>query len=72
MDNCGIINTRRFMSTNLSSSLNERFTQDIIGSPSYFLDGIIDWVRSNLEPEEVFEIRELESWARNNGWVEEE
>jgi hypothetical protein len=28
----------------------------------------VEWIRGNLEPEDVFEERELESWAESNGY----
>lgn len=30
------------------------------------------WVRNNLEPEDVFTVEELEYWAEQNGYIEEE
>ena len=33
---------------------------------------VVDWVASNLEPQDVFEVSELEQWAENNGFVLEE
>ncbi|MBT9176618.1 MAG: hypothetical protein DDT20_00938 [Firmicutes bacterium] len=35
------------------------------------LEDSIAWISNNLSPEDVFTTPQLESWARNNGWVEE-
>ena len=32
----------------------------------------IEWIRGNLEPEDVFEERELVAWAEANGYVKAE
>ena len=37
-----------------------------------FLENIIDWIRSNLEPEDVFSDSQLRDWALNNGFEETE
>lgn len=31
------------------------------------LENAIDWISSNLDPEEVFSRDELEQWAKDNG-----
>ena len=33
------------------------------------LDGAIDWIRTNMEPDEIFEERVLDQWAEDNGFV---
>ena len=33
------------------------------------IDDLIDWIRDNLEPEEVFSEAQLESWAETNGRI---
>ena len=37
----------------------------------YTDDEICDYVQGKLSPWDVFSQRELEDWARNNGWKEE-
>ena len=37
-----------------------------------FLDEIIEWVKNNLTPEEIYDKDVLEEWALDNGFVEEE
>jgi len=36
-----------------------------------FLDNIIDWIKNNLMPEDVFSKNALADWARENGYVHE-
>jgi hypothetical protein len=33
------------------------------------LEDFVDWIRDNLEPEEVFNEHNLESWAESNGRI---
>jgi len=35
------------------------------------LEEVISWIKSNLEPEEVFDENQLEEWAETNGYVKE-
>lgn len=35
------------------------------------LDNAIDWISSNLEPDEVFDDKKLSAWAENNGYIKE-
>jgi hypothetical protein len=35
------------------------------------LDEAISWIGNNLEPDDVFSIKELELWAELNGYVKE-
>ena len=43
--------------------------QDVV--PSDILESTIAWITSNLVPEQVFEERELEEWAKENGFIKE-
>lgn len=45
------------------------FINNVIGRG--ILDEAVDWVKSNLEPDEVYDKEELEEWAENNGFVKE-
>ena len=40
--------------------------------PSDLLEEAIEWISVNLSPEDVFEARSLNVWARDNGFVKEE
>jgi hypothetical protein len=35
------------------------------------LDAAIDWIASNLNPDDVFSTKDLEGWAESNGYVKE-
>ena len=35
------------------------------------LDAAISWMQSNLDPDDVFSTKDLETWAENNGYVKE-
>ena len=37
--------------------------------PSSLLGQAIEWIMNNMKPEEVFEARQLERWAENNGYT---
>ena len=45
------------------------FLGDVIGSG--LLDTAIEWIRKNLEPEEVFDDSDLDKWASNQGYTKE-
>ncbi|HRP33524.1 MAG TPA: hypothetical protein PKV73_16625 [Agriterribacter sp.] len=34
------------------------------------LDNAIDWISQNLDPDDVFDSKQLSTWAENNGYVE--
>jgi hypothetical protein len=50
-----------------SAEFTENFTPPL---PS--LSEVIDWINSNLDPEQVFSVDELGVWAEANGYVREE
>lgn len=33
------------------------------------LDNAIVWIQDTLEPDDVFSIKQLESWAESNGYI---
>lgn len=37
-----------------------------------FLDKVIDWIKDNYEPDDIFDEGPLVAWARENGYVLEE
>jgi len=53
------------------NSRQEKAFMDVV-----ILDGLleesINWIRLNMNPEDVFPEEELEYWAENNGFVKEE
>jgi len=50
----------------LRNSDREAFLRDAFGLSA--VDCAIDWIRDNLEPEDVFTASMLETWAERNGW----
>lgn len=42
---------------------NKKFTESVFGE--YPLDSAIDWIKDNMEPDDVFEDDELIVWANN-------
>ena len=51
-------------------SRNRDFVDSIIGR-NYILDFAVDWIRNNLNPEDIFTVSQLEEWALSNGYEEE-
>lgn len=43
------------------------FIEAVIGRS--ILDDAIEWIRENLNPEDVFPAKELDSWAEDNGYI---
>lgn len=37
-----------------------------------FVDMIVDWISNHMNPEDVFDDRELDDWAARNNYVVEE
>ena len=50
-----------------SFKLNADFTDGIINKGT-LLDDAVDWIKSSLEPEDVFDESDLEDWAIDNGF----
>jgi hypothetical protein len=40
-------------------------------SLTFSLEDATEWIRKNLPPEEVFEQKDLERWAEENGFIKE-
>ena len=49
---------------------NEKAVADIL--PTYLLDEFIDWISSNMNPEDVFTEDRLSKWAVENNHVKVE
>lgn len=54
------------------ANYNERknFIKDIV--PEDLLDMAIEWIKSNMEPIEVFDESQLKEWAEDNEYVKAE
>ena len=43
------------------------FIEEIVISVAS-LDEAIHWIKKNIDPEEVFDVEQLDKWAENNGY----
>jgi hypothetical protein len=50
---------------------NEKFTESLFSGTS-LLEDAIDWIRDNMKPDQVFEAKDLQGWAEDNGYVKPE
>lgn len=62
----------------MSTSKQERNFKDFVvenfissNLPGSLLDDCLDWVRDNLQADDVFPEKELERWAEANGYTKE-
>lgn len=55
----------------MATRLQDKNFADTLASPDGWLDTAIDWISTNLNPEEVFSHENLAQWARDNGFKEE-
>lgn len=57
-----------------NKSDNSDFCKYTLGVPNLdnMLDEAIDWIRHNREPNDVFDVLQLEDWAKENGFVHED
>lgn len=39
--------------------------------PSSTLDDILDWIRENVDPDQVFTEKQMDAWAESNGYIKE-
>ena len=46
---------------------NKDFVSNLL--PNYLLDDAIEWIKTNLEPEDVFSEERLSSWAIDMGYI---
>ena len=49
---------------------NKQFLSSVINEN--LLDEAINWIKSNMNPDDVFDEDQLEEWAKDNGFVESE
>lgn len=48
---------------------DQKFMKDMI--PQSFLEDAIDWIKNNMNPEDVFPPSDLEIWAKDSGFIKE-
>ena len=53
-----------------TSKQDRDFIADIINNR--LLETAIDWIKRNMEPEDVFDTLQLSSWAESNGYEKSE
>lgn len=54
------------------NSRDENSFNNYVFGGSFLLESSIEWIQSNLNPEDVFSKENLEIWAEENGFVEED
>lgn len=54
-----------------SASQDNAFAESVLNY-SVSLDNAIDWIRDNLDPEDVFSTTQLEKWAESEGYVKKD
>jgi hypothetical protein len=52
------------MGIKFSFKMNMEFRESILDN--CLLDRCIDWIRSNFNPEDIFDDKDLERWAQEN------
>ena len=50
-----------------SATENDNFKKALF--PDWPLDDVVDWIKANMEPEDVFTETALESWAEQNEYA---
>lgn len=50
-----------------TNTQDRRFLDEVIGSG--LLDSAIEWIKDNLDPEDVFPRSDLEHWANMNDYI---
>lgn len=53
-------------------SKNSIDLRDYIFDDDAMFDNIIDWINTNLNPDDIFDYDTLEDWAFDNGFVRRE
>lgn len=56
----------------ITNRQNEQFLQEVFGGTDRLLVDVISWIANTLNPQDVFELEDLEHWAESNGYVKEE
>ena len=51
----------------LSESQNKDFSKFMIGEKP--LDSVVNWIKDNLDPEDIFSTTQLDKWAESEGYI---
>ena len=62
--------TLKYMAKKFTSYTTGRFSENVFGAD--ILDKVVEWIRDNLRPEDIFEDDELAEWANDSGYVKPE
>lgn len=56
--------------TKQDSQFKDFIADNVIAAslPSSTLDDVLDWIRDNLEPDDVFTEKDLDRWAESNDY----
>lgn len=49
---------------------NEKFTESLFSGCS-LLEDALEWIRDNMKPDQVFNDKDLQGWAEENGYLKE-
>lgn len=60
----------QYMEKMFSSYSNQQFGKELVGDD--LLNRAVEYIRDNLNPDEVYDVLDLEEWAVNNGFKKEE
>jgi hypothetical protein len=56
---------------NFAEEMAASVDDTIVKMSNSTLDNAIAWIQDNLDPDDVFKEKQLESWAESNGYVKE-
>ena len=54
----------------VSAKENQKFIDAVM--PLNFLQEVLEWIDENMLPEDVYDVRALESWAEENDYKKDE
>jgi hypothetical protein len=57
------------MSDKTPEQQNDDFVSAVLFNPTAVLSSTIEWIATNMDPQEVFDRTQLEAWAKMNGWT---
>jgi hypothetical protein len=58
------------MAKKFTSYTNGQFMKEFFGDD--LLDKVVEYVKDNFHPDDIFDESDLEEWARDNGFVKSE
>lgn len=58
------------MAKKFTSYTNQQFIKSLVGDD--LLDKVVEYIKDNMHPDDIFEDAELSVWAEDNGFVKPE